>query len=143
MVTVYDGSITLDYQWTPYGSDPLPVSCSLSLDRTRCNFGGYRPWFICPQCGQRCAVVYFGARGGRYACRKCLRLAYLSEAEDSIGRLWRKQRKLEKRLGENGEKTRGMHSRTYEKLCDQIDGIEASRLAGITLLLARFGYPFK
>ncbi len=40
-----------------------------------------------------------------------------------------------------------MHWRTYEKLCDQIDGIEANKnqlfLAHVTPLLARLGYPFK
>ena len=52
--------------------------------------------FRCPRCGDRCVVVYFG--GGTFACRKCMRLGYASEAETMIGRLWRKQKKIERRL---------------------------------------------
>ena len=34
--------------------------------RTACNFGGTRPWFRCPVCGRRMAVLYM--RAGRFAC---------------------------------------------------------------------------
>ena len=72
-------------------------------------------------------MVYFGAKGGRYACRMCLRLAYLSEAQDGMGRMWRKQGKLEARLGEDGEKPKGMHWKTYERINDQIDDVEQAK----------------
>ena len=110
----------------------MPISCSLSLDETPCNFGGHRPWFRCPQCGRRCALVYFAAPGGHYAGRKCLQLSYLSEAEDVTGRLWRKQSKLESRLGPDGEKPKGMHWRTWERIDRQIADIE--RRKDMTLL---------
>lgn len=126
-VRVDTDCVRLNYQWTPYDSDPQQVTCSLRIDKTPCNFGGNRSWFLCPQCGRRCAVVYFGARGGRYACRMCLRLAYLSEAQDGMGRMWRKQDKLAARLGEDGEKPKGMHWSTYERINDQIDDVEQAK----------------
>ncbi len=40
-------------------------------------FGGERWYFLCPECGRRCEVVYFLA--GRAACRKCQHLGYRSQ----------------------------------------------------------------
>ncbi len=50
--------------------EPVP------LTRTPCTFGGSRPWFRCPSCGRRCAVLY--GLAGRFRCRGCHRLAYAS-----------------------------------------------------------------
>lgn len=116
--------LTLSYQWTPYNSEPRDVECSLWIAHTPCNYGGSRPWFRCPLCGRRCAVVYYGAPGGRFACRHCARVGYLSQCEDETGRLWRKQRKIERRLfGEVGEwswkRPKGMHQQTFDRLRDQ------------------------
>lgn len=117
--------VTLSYQWTPYNSDPRNVECLLRVDHTPCNYGGSRPWLLCPSCGRRCAVVYFGAPGGRYACRHCVRVSYLSQCDDETGRLWRKQRKIERKLaggaGEwNGwQKPKGMHQQTFHRLRGQ------------------------
>lgn len=122
--------VTLAYQWTPYNSEPRSVHCTLWIERTRCNYGGSRPWFLCPSCGRRCAVVYFGAPGGCYACRSCLRVAYLSQSEDEMGRLWRRQRKIERKLAGGPEqwggwqKPKGMHQKTYDRLCAQLWGFE-------------------
>ncbi len=46
--------------------DIARVSCSIGrpafedveLDHTACNYGGERPWWLCPECGRRCAVLY-------------------------------------------------------------------------------------
>jgi len=38
---------------------------------------GRRYYFLCPHCGRRCETLYF--LGGRFACRKCLRLGYRSQ----------------------------------------------------------------
>src|SRR3569623_764291 len=126
-ISVQEHHVTLIYQWTPRGSDPQSVTCPIQFDRTVCNYGGNRAWFRCPQCWRRCAVVYFGAPGGRYACRKCLRLAYMSEAEGAMDRLWRKQRKLERPLGDEYEKHKGMHWRTYERLTERFNDIEQEK----------------
>ena len=39
---------------------------------------GLRWWWCCPFCGGRVIALYL-AQGGRFACRKCLGLAYASE----------------------------------------------------------------
>jgi hypothetical protein len=59
-------------------------------------------------------------------------LAYYTEAEDRIGRLWRKQRKLEARLLENRTGTRyvkpkGMHWSTFNALCERIGAVEGEK----------------
>jgi len=89
-------------------------------------------------------VVYFG--GNAFACRKCLRLVYLGEAEDAKGRLWRKQRKIENCLIDGGscyQKPKGMHWRTFNRLADKIDEIERDKdrafLTSANALFARMG----
>lgn len=49
---------------------------TVRLTRTKCHFGGYRHWFICPNdsCKRRVAVLY--GLGSRFICRTCLGLIY-------------------------------------------------------------------
>ena len=111
-------------------TDMEELLATIPSSDTPCNDGGARPWFLCPSCGRRCAVVYFGAPGGRYACRHCARVGYLSQCEDEMGRLWRRQRKVERKLaggaGEwNGwQKPKGMHQQTFDRLRGQIWELE-------------------
>lgn len=134
--------VILTYQWTPYNGEPHHVDCTLRIERTPCNYGGGRPWFLCPSCERRCAVVYFGAPGGRYACRHCVRVGYLSQCEDETGRLWLKQRKIECRLAGgaaewNGwTKPKGMHQQTFDRLRRQIWELEMRRDELIAVLAA-------
>ncbi len=136
--------VILAYQWTPYNGEPRHVECSLWIARSPCNYGGSRPWFLCPSCGRRCAVVYYGAPGGRYACRCCVRVAYLSQCDDEMGRLWRKQRKLERNLAGgadewNGwQKPKGMHRLTFDRLRTQIWELEMRRDELLAVQAARF-----
>lgn len=44
-----------------------------------------------------------------------------------LDRLWRKQEKLEARLGPEGIKPSRMRWRTYERLLDQIDAVETAK----------------
>ena len=39
------------------------------IERTPCNFGGTRPWFRCPTCGGRVAMLV--ADQNRFCCRRC------------------------------------------------------------------------
>lgn len=138
--------MVLSYQRT-YNGESQQVECRLWLAACA---GGYgpRPMLCCPSCSRRCAVVYFG--GNAFACRKCLKLVYLSEGEDAMGRLWRKQRKIESRLIDGGSrylKPKGMHWRTFNRLADRIDEIEQQKDATFLIragaLLARIGWPSK
>lgn len=69
------------------------VEQTVYFDRTPCHIGGERAWFRCPYCHRRCEVL---AIAGKYpACRKCYRLPYQSQLETPLGRLQRRQDKLE------------------------------------------------
>jgi hypothetical protein len=56
-----------------------------------------------------------------------MRLAYASEAEDPVGRLWRKQRKLEAKLGKDYQRPKGMRLRTYERIQMKIKAVEEAK----------------
>jgi len=108
------------------------------LDWTPCNFGGHRPWFLCPAhaCGRRVAIIY---GGGIFACRHCYQLAYASQRETADDRAARRANKIRERLGwepgilnpKGWEKPKGMHWKTFERLNIEHDACVAESLAGI------------
>lgn len=105
---------------------------------TPCNYGGHRHWFGCPWCGKRVAMLYLRNRG--FACRKCNRIAYASQSGDELDRTWRKQAKIERRLGEHCQRPKGMHRATYERLTAAIMECEERREAGLVAFIARCGW---
>lgn len=56
------------------------LSYPIKLEKTPCNFGGYRFWFICPLeiegeiCGRRVGILYY--KNGVFGCRKCQEVPY-------------------------------------------------------------------
>lgn len=101
------------------------VSEPVDITRTPCHYGGQRPWFRCPCCRARVAVLYLKA--GRFRCRKCQRLRYVTQGMDTCARTWRKQSKLEAKLDTHGRKPKGMHWRTYERISQGIMQCEMAR----------------
>ena len=71
----------------------------IAIDFTKCNYGGKRPWFVCPvfNCRKRAAILYLVTEGFR--CRHCAQLAYSSQYENSALRAMRKAKKLRAKLG--------------------------------------------
>jgi len=126
------GAMQLDYS-----IDGVPSSQRISLDRTGCNYGGSRPWFICPIRGERVAVLFL--RAGRFACRHCQRLVYASQSGDVIDRTWRRQYKAESKLGEHWQRPKGMHKTTHERLLSIIWDCEERRDAALAGYLATLG----
>jgi hypothetical protein len=118
-----ENSLRLAYSWTR-DDQPRNMSYDVPITRTSCCFGGSRPWFFCPRCSRRCAVLYGLARDGRFGCRVCLRLVYAIEAESPIDRCWRQQRKIEARLADDGGRPKGMRRRTFERLCAKWEAVE-------------------
>src|SRR5215472_1990244 len=51
------------------------VDLPVKIEWTPCNYGGTRPWFLCPRrgCGRRVAILYCDSDFG---CRTCRRLTY-------------------------------------------------------------------
>jgi hypothetical protein len=73
-------ALRLDYEVGPH---QVPMCETVKLTFTACHFGGDRPWFRCPLCNCRCAVLW---GRGRFLCRTCQRVSYPSQNE-SIGSL--------------------------------------------------------
>ena len=100
-------------------------SYSIRLDKTPCNYGGYRYWFRCPSCSKRVAVLYCA---GAYVCRHCLDASYGSQLQQPIDRLFSRAGAIRARLGwvagiahGYGERPKRMHHSTYYKLLNEYD----------------------
>ncbi len=108
--------VILDYR-TGSGED---MRYQVAVEWTPCNYGGQRPWFLCPDCGRRVAILYGGLR---FLCRGCSGLRYLSQRGGPADRLLLKTQRIRERLGGSAStaepfpgKPKGMHCRTYERL---------------------------
>jgi hypothetical protein len=114
----------------------------IALEWTPCNFGGERPWFLCPgvvsgkRCGRRVAILY--GPGKNFLCRHCYDLCYQSQREDNKDRALRRARKIKRRLGgctnmlePFPERPKGMHLETYMKLFWEHHEAEMEHLAGM------------
>ncbi len=138
ITVVYAGddpdALILDYRIRTSAGEPwVPVRERVGLERTPCRYGGSRPWFRCPGCKRRRAVLY--SVEGRFRCRVCHDLAYESTREDVGARANRRADKLRRKLGNNGgerwrgvpPKPRRMRWATYQRLVNEI--LEAEREA--------------
>ena len=95
---------------------------SVSIERTQCHYGGERPWFRCPGCRRRVAILY---SGDIFACRNCNSLNYDSQHEQPYQRALTRVQSIRVRLGGHPaigpfpDKPRRMHWRTYCCYCSQ------------------------
>ena len=114
------------------------VEEAVALEWTPCNFGGERPWFVCPgvACGRRVAILY--VQGKYFLCRHCYDLRYESQREDKMDRALRRAQKIRKRLGGSAnmsepfpERPKGMHHDTYMRLFWEHYEAEMEHLAAI------------
>jgi len=48
----------------------------VQLDRTKCHYGGYRVWFLCPACHRRIGNLYRKPLSNQFFCRHCNNLTY-------------------------------------------------------------------
>jgi hypothetical protein len=139
-VTVGADDLRLRYTWTPYDQQPRQLDYWVAIVRTRCRYGGVRPWFRCPRCHSRRAVLYGISGDGRFGCRYCMRLAYSSEAESVGARITRRLHKLQARIGEEGEKPKWMRLKTFDRICDELERLDNQWGATVLgRLLQRFG----
>jgi hypothetical protein len=119
--SMVEKGMVLNYRYRINGGEWEPVEQAIAFDRTPCNYGGHRTWFLCPRCRKRIAILY-GA-GKFFLCRHCYDLAYGSQQETTGDRLMRKQRKIRERLGASESlvdpilfKPKGMHQKTFDRL---------------------------
>jgi hypothetical protein len=120
--------LTLIYRTSTNGGEWQDVREPVTIIWEPCNFGGRRPYFLCPECGRRSVKLYGLAR---FLCRSCNRLAYQCQRESGSDRALRKDWKLRAKLGgEPGmsnpipDRPKGMHWRTYNAIVDEIYRVE-------------------
>ena len=119
-------------------------STFLDVTTTPCNYGKARYWFVCPYCKGRKAVLYLGGSG--LACRKCYRLSYSIENKTRSDRAIDGAFKINDRLKFEGaidclgDKPKGMHWKTFNRLLEKRDDYSAICWGYIGLYLnRRFG----
>jgi len=124
-------SVTLHYRQTPNDGEPENIEMRVFLDRTSCHYGKTRPWFMCPgivngrHCGRRVGKLFLAGR--YFLCRHCQNLAYNSQSETALDRMYRKRDKLRMSFGaEPGcfghipPRPKGMWHRTYQRRREKI-----------------------
>lgn len=135
-----DREVVLTYNW-----NKEPVNQCAAIEWTRCNYGGRRAWWNCPNCRRRVAVLYCASK--YFACRHCYQLCYFSQQERESDRLLRRAWKIRQRLGQVGgghlqrmvDKPKGMHWHTYFNLMRECNDCEyeslfmAARACGIRI----------
>lgn len=132
-IRVDTGGLTLSFL---YGRRQELVTQWVMIQHTDYPFGGARPWFTCPSCSRRVALLF--GRGRLFACRHCQRLAYASQSEEADDRALRRADRLRRRLGWQpgvahgiGDKPKGMHWRTFDRLVSEYDALVHESLAGM------------
>jgi len=127
--------LRLQYTTTRDG-ETVEHNYAIRVTRTECNFGGTRPWWQCPRCGDRVGILYWPPAARKFACRDCHDVAYSSSrASGNDDRTLRmRYNRVRKKLGaepahpESIEATipdrpKGMHQETYEELLDELKSV--------------------
>jgi hypothetical protein len=124
------------------GPECSPLISLVPITWTVCHFGGRRPWFVCPLCGRRSAVIYMA--GEHVACRRCFGLVYASQQEPVRQRGLMKAQKIRTRLGGSPslmgkfpDRPKGMHEKTFQGLRSAHDRAAERCMAGLSRFLTR------
>src|SRR5687767_11378419 len=140
----YHGTITWSYNEQPVfgvavqtGANSITLRISLEdrerclvirIDHTPCTYGGWRPWFLCPECYRRCGLLY--AVEAQFACRLCHGLPYHSQRCSDEKQLLAQVRKVREQtlagpnmfeLLRDEHKPKGMHWKTFDRLVERHD----------------------
>lgn len=139
--------VELVYRAGLAGKELATIRESVAVEWTPCHYGGSRPWFNCPGCARRVALLYLHGDRLRFRCRKCLRLLYESQRESDADRARRCANKIRRRLRLNlwpGEpehgRPKGMHHTTYGRLLEEAESWDELSFA---LEMARGAALFK
>jgi len=155
------GSIRYEADWSDassacvrliYSVNGKPMDYRIWLERTPCNFGGFRWWWRCPRSGRRVRVLCLPPGETMFVARAMYRLPYRSQREAPIQRSHDRLGRLYRKLGGAyhyfedpiPRRPKGMHRRTHERLAGAIEQAESSHdriwLAGNAVLLRRLGW---
>lgn len=136
-------AVVLAYRWRSdaTGGEWRDAAERVPLDWTEPNYGGRRPWWRCPVCGVRVAILYGAAR---FLCRRCSALAYPSQNENEGDRALRRANKIRARLGGRPgmlnafpPRPKGMHHATYRRLRWEVEDAEMRGMLELTRYLER------
>ena len=147
--TTIDNVSSIDIRKLTFSKDDNSLNLSygnqnqtIGLTKTRCHYGGFRSWFICPGCFRRVAVVYLSVD---VRCRRCHGLIYNSERESAQDRRFRKADKIRRRLGwrpgianPDRSKPKGMHWKTFCSLRAKENAVAQPIIDGISQWIERF-----
>lgn len=147
-VLVTDGAVELSYTLKADTENRREVKYAVYLAWTPCTYGGRRPWFICcgvvngRPCGRRVAKLHLG--GAYFLCRHCYDLTYRSRNESAMDRARERAQDIRGRLGGSASlieplppKPKGMHWRTYNRLCNEAVQAELDSWLGLQAWLER------
>tara|TARA_R100000544_G_C2227255_1_gene61737 strand:- start:5013 stop:5651 length:639 start_codon:yes stop_codon:yes gene_type:complete len=93
-------SLRLKYKSRTNGGDWQELNYKVDLETTKCNFGGLRYWFRCPECNKRACVLYGGTI---FKCRSCHGLVHKSRNESALDQAIRRLHKEKDKLYTNDD----------------------------------------
>lgn len=102
-----------------YAVNGLDASQTITRTSTPCHYGGSRPWFVCPVCQCRTALLYM--RSGRFACRNCQRVSYATQSGTSHDRVCNLYHRLVAKI-EDG-KPKWQRWATFNRLEDRFERV--------------------
>jgi hypothetical protein len=141
------GAVFLFYRYGDEDIAPYRVRWETTIP----HYGGRRYWWLCPECGRRCAALF----GGRlFLCRQCHNLTYRSaqRGRDPVDRIVDRLAYLWHRLGGRGhfqnrppDKPRWMRWQSYSDLATEYWNLLALRDRATSLEMRAYldegGFP--
>jgi len=128
-ITVRDKYLEVMYQQKGGQRDGALCETRIDLTFSLCNYGGRRPWFLCPYCDGRVTKLYHLEPG--FICRKCSKLPYQSQSETRFDRARYKAGKIRGILGVEDDifspvltPPKGMCWKTFDRLYKQLKQAE-------------------
>jgi hypothetical protein len=120
-------SLRAFYTSTDRSGEKTELDYQVPMTRTRCHFGGWRYWLLCPLirngsvCNNQVGILYL--EGKYLGCRRCHNLSYESQQTSYSGKwsVLRTYFALETKISEAEEKTRvkywkGQPTKRYRKI---------------------------
>jgi hypothetical protein len=132
-VWTLDDGLELTYTINPRSEYAENICYRVPVVFTKCNYGGRRPWFICPRCSRRVGKLYLKSK--YYLCRHCNNLSYACRNESEAFRLLHKAQRINDRLLGPAPpnqllagRPKGMHWKTYNKITHRIKLLDRQAL---------------
>jgi len=125
----FENYVQLIYTITDsFRGEKLRKDYKVVLDRTPCNYGGFRYWFICPlsvegtTCNKKVAKLYLPPGGVYFGCRNCYDLTYhcQKEHDNRLDRLLKDPNAFMSKLNSENPKDSHLALRAYMRYADLI-----------------------